>query len=75
MVLYSNNGGDSGIRSYQIKSDRITVTFSTGSSYEYTYNSAGSDNIETMKSLAIRGQGLNSFINKHVKNKYSRKTN
>ena len=73
MALYQNEGGDSGIRSYQILPTCIIITFSTNVSYEYTYQSVGSNNIETMKSLAIQGEGLNSFINKNVKFKYSRK--
>lgn len=39
----------------------------------YTYTSAGSHNIEEMKELATRGEGLNSFINRHVRKKYASK--
>ncbi len=73
MTLYQNAGRDSGIRSYQIGPTSIIITFSNNASYEYTYQSAGGNNIETMKSLAIQGEGLNSFINNNVKFKYSRK--
>ena len=73
MPLYKNLGGDSGVYSYEIGNKRIIVTFSSNMSYEYTYSSAGSDHIEKMKTLAVQGQGLNSYINKHVRTKYSRK--
>ncbi|MDD7887106.1 hypothetical protein [Flavivirga sp. 57AJ16] len=72
MTWYKNLGGDSGIASYEIGADKITITFSTNVSYEYTYDSAGVDHIENMKSLAKNGQGLNSYINKYVKKRYSR---
>ena len=73
MALYKNLGGDSGVHSFEIGNDRIIVTFSTMSCYEYTYDSAGVENIRNMKSLALQGEGLNSYINKYVKLKYSRK--
>ncbi|MCT2563621.1 hypothetical protein [Chryseobacterium herbae] len=73
MERYSNNNGDSGVSGYSIGSDYIEVEFSTGSIYEYTYSSAGKANIEMMIDLARSGSGLNGFINRYVKNKYSRK--
>ncbi|WP_299114337.1 hypothetical protein [uncultured Winogradskyella sp.] len=72
MPLYRNLGGNSGVHSYEIGMDRIIVTFSTNASYEYTYASASRQHIENMKSLALQGQGLNSYINKYVKKGYSR---
>lgn len=71
-MRYRNSGGDSGVSSYEIGTDRIIVTFSTNVSYEYTYRSAGTQHIENMKSLANQGYGLNSYINKYVKKGYSR---
>lgn len=73
MPQYRNLGGDSGISSYKIGVDRIIVTFTSGAVYEYTNSSAGSNQIEIMKSLAINGQGLNGYINSNVKYNYSRK--
>ena len=73
MPIYKNLGGDSGVYSYEIYEDKIVVTFSTGSCYEYNYRKTGIENIKKMKFLAMRGQGLNSFINTHVKYKYSRR--
>ena len=73
MEPYRNLGGDSGVESYEIGSDFIRVQFSDGSVYLYTYESAGSQNIEHMKQLAVNGQGLNSFINTTVRYDYARK--
>jgi hypothetical protein len=73
MERYKNLGGKSGVSAYEIGSDSITVQFTTGSVYLYTYNSSGSANIEEMKLLATSGQGLNSFISKYIKKNYESK--
>ena len=71
MEQYKNLGRDSGVSFYEINSESITVQFSTGKIYLYTYQSAGSHNIEEMKLLAQNGEGLNSFINRVVRKKYA----
>lgn len=65
--------GDSGVIGYEIGTDYIRVQFSTGAIYLYTYASAGSHNIENMKGLARKGNGLNAYINKNVRKMYARK--
>lgn len=64
MEPYKNLGGNSGVVAFQIGSDFIIVQFREGryTFYKYTYISAGSAAIETMKRLARQGQGLNSYI-------------
>lgn len=73
MEHYADIDNDSGVIGYDIGTDFIRVYFSTSAIYLYTYSSAGPSNIENMKSLAISGEGLNSYINKYVKKGYSRK--
>jgi len=75
MTRYKNLGGDSGVIFYEIGPSSITVQFHDGKYdvYGYTCQSAGRDNIEEMKSLARRGQGLNGFINRRVRKKYESK--
>lgn len=73
MERYRNINGDSGVYEYEFGNDYIRVQFSTSAQYIYTYQSAGVDNIEHMKILAVRGSGLNAFINKVVRNRYARK--
>lgn len=73
MERYLNFNGDSGGVGYEIGADSITVQFSDGSIYLYTYASAGFDNIEQMKQLAQAGGGLNAFINTRVCNAYAKK--
>ncbi len=73
MIPYKNLGGNSNVRAYEIGSDSITVQFGDGSIYLYNYQSAGRDNVERMKSLAIAGRGLNSFIMRYAKKSYASK--
>lgn len=73
MIKYDNKGGDSGILGYEVQEKSIIVYFPRGSKYLYTYDSAGADNIEKMKLLAINGEGLNSFINKYVRQSFETK--
>ena len=73
MERYKNLGVNSGVSAYEIGAESITVQFSSGAVYLYTYKSAGSSNIEKMKSLAVAGKGLNSYINRYVKKYYESK--
>lgn len=70
MERYRDWDNDSGVISYEIGSDYITVEFKKGRFhiYTYTYNSAGSYHIENMKRLAIAGDGLNEYIIEHKVN-------
>lgn len=72
MVRYQNLGGDSNVYAYKIDPSQITVSFYGGGTYVYSYSSAGVHKINTMKSLAARGYGLNSYINRHAKYQYVR---
>ena len=70
MKHYANFGRNSNVIAYEYGSTYITVQFSTGSPYTYSYESAGIDNVEFMKKLADSGQGLNSFIITNVRTSY-----
>ncbi len=73
MQPYKNLGGDSGILSYEIGPDSITVKFKDGWFYLYTDVSTGNSEVETMKRLAAEGRGLNSYISTTIKKKFARK--
>jgi len=73
MQKYRNTSGTSGVHAYEITQTQITVQFTSGSVYVYNYISTGSNNIEYMKTLAVRGSGLNSFIKTRVNKKYTRR--
>ena len=51
----------------------ITVRFSDGTDYRYTYASAGREQVEQMKRFARAGRGLSSFIAQHVREGYAGK--
>ena len=71
MERYRNSRGDSGVLAYETGVDYIRVKFSgTSRIYTYSYRKAGSVHVEHMKELARRGSGLNSYINRYVKNLY-----
>lgn len=73
MKRYKNLSRDSGVVAYDIGNESISVQFTDGCVYLYTYHSAGSTNVEHMKSLAISGQGLSSFISQAVKKQFASK--
>lgn len=69
MERYRNSGGDSGISAFETGSNYILVKFSgTARTYRYSYQKAGQNHVENMKQLAQSGSGLNSYINRFVKN-------
>lgn len=67
MENYADRDNNSGVKTYEIGNDYIIVEFKAGRNrfYKYTYNSAGSSNVEEMKKLAEAGDGLNRFIAKN----------
>jgi hypothetical protein len=71
MAPYANAGGTSGVTAFELGDESITVQFKGGSTYLYTYQSAGVDHIEQMKTLAQAGQGLGTYINTHVRKAYA----
>ena len=66
MAHYNDATGTSGITAFQSNNDSITIEYKNGSAYQYSDQVAGSTNVGHMKSLAVSGQGLNSFINKSL---------
>jgi hypothetical protein len=71
MQRYRNLSGASGVRFFEIGLNYIIVQFSEGATYTYSYNSAGANHIENMKTLAIAGSGLNGYINTYVRKLYA----
>lgn len=68
--IYKNLGGNSNIQWFIIGDDYIDVKFGTGNPYRYSYRSAGREKVETMKELARKGEGLNSYINRYARKDY-----
>ena len=73
MQRYGNRTGVSGIRAYAFGEDFIKVRFDDAI-YKYTYASAGRHNVEQMKMLALAGEGLSTFISRHVQGAYESKS-
>ena len=73
MEHYRNLNGDSGVSAYEIGGDFIKVEFKDGSLYLYNYEKTDQQNVEYMKTLAISGSGLNSFISRTVRKAYAAK--
>jgi hypothetical protein len=70
---YKNLGGDSNVVAYEIGREEITVQFGDGAIYLYDSQHTSPQNIVEMQRLALRGQGLNSFIGRVVKKGYAKK--
>ena len=60
---------------YEIEDTAIIVQFVHGAKYKYSYASAGKENVEEMKRLAISGKGLSTYISQHVKDRYESSSN
>lgn len=73
MQRYGDIDRDSGVVAYEAGPDFIRVRFSDGAIYLYTNFSAGTHRIENMKVLAAKGDGLNAYINDHVRKAYARR--
>jgi len=70
---YKNLGGKSTVARFEIEKDAMNVKFADHSAYRYTNQSAGPENIAKMKSLALTGKGLGTYIEAHVKDRFERK--
>ncbi len=71
MQTYSNLSGNSGVVAFEAGPDFIRVRFVDGDTYLYTYRSASAENVEEMKTRAVSGKGLSTFISTTVKGGYA----
>ncbi len=68
MQRYADMDRDSGVMGFEISDTSIKIYFkSTARPYIYSYRIAGQIHVEQMKLLALAGDGLNKYINDHVK--------
>ena len=70
---YKNAGGKSTVLRYELAKDGITVVFADHTVYRYTNQSAGPEHIAKMKSLALAGRGLGTFIEANVRELFIKK--
>ena len=73
MELYGNLNGNSGVSYYEIGLDFIRVQFHGPAIYVYDHMRPGRPYVEHMKSLAVAGRGLGTYINEYVQKSYARK--
>jgi len=73
MKPYKNSGGKSAVTMYELAQDFIKVRFANQSVYRYSNQSAGAANVRQMKTLAVAGKGLGTFIEANVKNLFDKK--
>jgi hypothetical protein len=73
MTSYASSNGNSGVTGYEIRDNAILIEFRHGGKYLYDYDTTGSEHVEEMKSRAVEGHGLASYINKHVRDRYAEK--
>lgn len=70
---YKNVGGSSDVLRYELEKDAVNLVFKNGSAYRYTNQSCSPENIAKMKTLALAGKGLGTFVKNTVKDQYCRK--
>ena len=70
---YGNHSGNSPIRSYAASASSIRIWFEDGGIYEYDDSRPGHEHVQAMMRLAEQGNGLATYINRHVRKNYARK--
>ena len=73
MKRYRGADGDSGVAAYECGPDWITIRFRRGGTYLYDTERPGTRHVLAMQRLAESGDGLNTYINQHVRDNYSKR--
>jgi hypothetical protein len=73
MTPYANLSGNSGVESFEIGADSITVKFKKGGAYLYTSLTPGRIDLNEMVKRAKAGKGLSTYISTVVGKRYARK--
>ena len=69
---YESSSGESGVASYDIGPDFITLQFRDGAVQLYNYEKPGKEHVERMKELAKAGSGLSTYVSRQVNYAYAR---
>jgi hypothetical protein len=72
MEKYKNLTGVSGIVTYKIADDSITIKFKDGGTYLYTNRKPGAQHVKKMKEMAVKGYGLATYINIFVRENFDK---
>ncbi|HMN78909.1 MAG TPA: hypothetical protein PKA20_03150 [Burkholderiaceae bacterium] len=73
MEPYQDIDGDSGIAAFELGPGSIIVRFHHGGTYLYDASAPGARHVDEMRRLAAAGSGLNTYINRFVRDNYARK--
>ncbi|TYT26585.1 hypothetical protein FZO89_10140 [Luteimonas viscosa] len=73
MKPYRDDDGDSGVAAYESGPGWIVVRFHHGGTYRYDDSHPGPLLVMEMQRLADAGAGLNTYINRHVRDDYARR--
>lgn len=68
MKNYGNTDKASNITAYEIGANYIKVKYNSNSVDTFSYDKAGRNHVELMKSLAESGSGLKRYISKYARN-------
>jgi hypothetical protein len=71
MQRYRNLDGSSGVAAYRIGDGFIEVRFVDGGTYRYDHTTPGASDVAAMQEHARAGRGLATYINQHVRDRYS----
>jgi hypothetical protein len=71
MQPYGRPGQAQGVTAYDSGPDFIRIEFVDGSLYRYDASRPGWAHVAKMKMLAERGEGLTTYINRHVRDNYA----
>lgn len=64
-------GSDSGIAAYAWGPGWIVIRFHRGGTYRYDDRHPGPEHVLEMQRLAEAGEGLNTYVNQHVRDDYA----
>jgi hypothetical protein len=64
-------GADSGVAAYASAPGWIAIRFHHGGTYLYDATRPGQRDVLAMQALAEAGEGLNTYINQHVRDRYA----
>ncbi|MDH5832855.1 hypothetical protein [Luteimonas kalidii] len=73
MKRYIGADGDSGVAAYEAGPGWILVRFHHGGTYRYDDTHPGPLHVMEMQRLADAGDGLNTYINQHVRDDYAQR--
>ncbi|HSX58816.1 MAG TPA: hypothetical protein VLF18_01330 [Tahibacter sp.] len=73
MQAYADLERDSGIAAYEVGPGFIVIRFKHGGTYRYDASAPGAKHVRQMQRLARSGRGLNTYINRHVREHFAAK--